>query len=219
MGEAAGLTLQSHTVGALPLVNHLLGRLRFAELLARHLPPPDPRTPLAPLAPLGVLTRNLVLARVPLYGLGEWARGWVPALLGLEPAQVAWLHDDRLGRALDRLFDADRQALLTALVVQMVKAFQVSLTQLHNDSTTLTGHGAYEGATGKRVRGRPTLVITFGHPKDHRPDLQQLLGILTVSADGAVPVHFTVAHGNTEDRTTPGRVPPELTFSPPSLIL
>jgi len=123
MGAAAGLTLPSHTVGALPLVNHLLGRLRFAELLARHLPPPDPRTPLAPLAPLGVLTRNLVLARVPLYGLGEWARGWVPALLGLEPAQVAWLHDDRLGRALDRLFDADRQALLTALVVQMVKAF------------------------------------------------------------------------------------------------
>jgi len=143
-----------------------------------------------------------VLARVPLYGLGEWARGWVPALLGLEPAQVAWLHDDRLGRALDRLFDADRQALLTALVVQMVKAFQVSLTQLHNDSTTLTGHGAYEGATGKRVRGRPTLVITFGHPKDHRPDLQQLLVILTVSADGAVPVHFTVIDGNTEDRTT-----------------
>lgn len=202
MGEAAGFTLRSHTVGALPLVNHVLGRLRFAELLARHLPPPDPRAPLAPPALLGVLTRNLVLARVPLYGLGEWARAWVPSLLGLAPEQAAFLHDDRVGRALDRLFDADRRALLTELVVQMVKEFQVSFTQLHNDSTTLTLHGAYDEATGQRVRGRPTLVITFGHNKDHRPDLKQLLWILTVSADGAVPVHFKVADGNTEDSTT-----------------
>ncbi len=183
-------------------MNHVLGRLRFADFLARHLPPPDPRAPLPPLTALGVLTRNLVLARVPLYGLGEWARGWVPSLLELEPAQAGLLHDDRVGRALDRLFDADRRALLTELVVHMVKEFRISLTQLHNDSTTLTLHGAYAAATGKRVRGRRTLVITFGHNKDHRPDLKQLLWILTISADGAVPVHFKVADGNTEDSTT-----------------
>lgn len=198
----AGLTLRSHTVGALPLVNHVLGRLRVTEFLARHLPPPDPRAQLSPLTALGVLTRNLILARVPLYGLGEWARAAVPSLLRLEPHQAALLHDDRVGRALDRLFDADRRALLTDLVVHMVKEFRVSLTQLHNDSTTLTLHGAYAEATGKRVRGRPTLVITFGHNKDHRPDLKQLLWILTVSADGATPVHFKVADGNTEDSTT-----------------
>lgn len=202
MPEPAGFTLLSHTVGALPLVNHVLRRLRFTEFLARHLPPPDPRAHVPPLSVLGVLTCNLVLARVPLYGLGEWARAWVPALLGLAPDQEALLHDDRVGRALDRLFDADRRALLTDLVVHMVKEFQVSLTQLHNDSTSLTLHGTYDAATGKLVRGRPTLVVTFGHNKDHRPDLKQLLWILTVSADGAVPVHVKVADGNTEDSTT-----------------
>lgn len=196
------VTLHSHTIGALPLVNHVLERLRVAELFARHLPPPDPRAQLAPLTALAVLTRNLVLARVPLYGLGEWARTSVPSLLGLAPEQVALLHDDRVGRALDRLFDADRHALLTDLVVHMIKEFQVSLEQLHNDSTTVTLHGAYDQATGKPVRGRPTLVMTFGHNKDHRPDLKQLLWILTISADGAVPVHFKVADGNTEDSTT-----------------
>jgi transposase len=198
----AGLTLRSHTVGALPLVNYVLERLRFAGLLAPHLPPPDPRAPVPPLTALGVLLRNLVLARVPLYGLGDWARGWVPSLLGLTPAQAGLLHDDRVGRALDRLFDADRRALLTTLVVHLVKEFGISLTQLHNDSTTVTLHGAYATATGKPVRGRPTLRITFGHNKDHRPDLKQLLWILTISADGAVPVHFKVADGNTEDSTT-----------------
>jgi len=202
MREPGGFTLVSHTLGGLPLVNHVLRRLRFEEFLARHLPPPDARAELPPSAALGVLTRNLVLARVPLYGLGEWARGWVPALLGLRAEQVALLNDDRVGRALDRLFDADPHALLTTLVVHMVKEFAVSLEQLHNDSTSLTLHGEYAEATGRLVRGRPTLVVTFGHNKDHRPDLKQLLWILTVSADGAVPVHVKVADGDTEDSTT-----------------
>ena len=89
MTEPAGFTLVSHTLGGLPLVNHVLRRLRFDELLQRHLPPPDPRAQLPPSAALGVLTRNLVLARVPLYGLGEWAQAWVPALLGLRPEHLS----------------------------------------------------------------------------------------------------------------------------------
>ncbi len=197
-----GFTLRSHTIGALPLVNHVLRRLRVDALLHQHLPPPAPHAPLPSSVTLGVLVRNLVLARVPLYGLGEWARPWVPTLLGLQPAQVPLLNDDRVGRALDRLFDADRRALVTALVVHMIGEFRIALDQLHNDSTSLTLHGAYADATGRRVRGQPTARVTFGYNKDHRPDLKQLLWILTVSADGAVPVHFKVTDGNTEDSTT-----------------
>ena len=63
MPAPAGFTLVSHTLGGLPLVNHLLRRLRFDALLQRHLPSPDPRAQLPPSAALGVLTRNLVLAR------------------------------------------------------------------------------------------------------------------------------------------------------------
>ena len=54
----------------------------------------------------------------------------------------------------------------------------------------------------KRVRGRPSLAITHGHSKDHRPDLKQLLYILTVTEDGGVPVYFTSASGNTSDDKT-----------------
>jgi transposase len=52
------------------------------------------------------------------------------------------------------------------------------------------------------VLGRPTLAVTFGHNKDHRPDLKQLLFILTVTADGGVPLHFRAASGNVTDDTT-----------------
>jgi transposase len=63
--------------------------------------------------------------------------------------------------------------------------------------------GAYiAAAEEKRYLGRPTLAITFGHNKDHRPDLKQPLYILTVTEDGGVPVHFRVSSGNTADDQT-----------------
>jgi len=199
---APGFELDTKLVGAFPFVNHILKRLRFEKILLKRLPPPDPRALLSTQSALGLLLRNLVLAHVPLYCLGEWARAGVPALMGLEPEQLRLLNDDRVGRALDRLFDADRQALLTDLVVFMVQEFEVSLEEFHNDSTSITLQGKYKNATGQRVRGKPTLRAAFGHNKDHRPDLKQILWILTLSADGSVPVHFKVADGNTQDTTT-----------------
>lgn len=194
--------LDSKTIGILPIVNHFLGRLRFSELLEKYLPPSDKRSKMAPEKALGVLLHNLITCRTPLYSVGEWAAQVVPKLLGLRLSEIELLNDDRVGRALDRLFEADRNAMLTDLVVQTVVEFKIELEQFHNDSTTLTLHGEYLEADGHRERGKPTLVVSFGHNKDHRPDLKQLLWILTVSEDGAVPVHFKVADGNTQDSTT-----------------
>ena len=195
-------TLESRGIDALPLVNHFLARLRLDALLAQHVPAGGRRHQLAPAKALGVLMRNLLLARVPLYSQPAWAARAVPALLGLLPADVARLTDDQVGRALDRLFDADRATLLTQVVVRTVSAFGVDLAQLHNDSTTVTFTGEYRPARGRTLRGRRALAIARGHNKDHRPDLKQLLFVLTVSADGAVPIHYRACDGNTEDSTT-----------------
>jgi transposase len=123
--------------------------------------------------------------------------------LGLIPTQLPSLNDDRVGRCLDRLFDADIPSLTLAVVAHAVREFAVDLDELHNDSTTVTFHGDYEAADHQRtLRGKLRLAVTHGHNKDHRPDLKQLLSILTVSRDGAVPVHFRVESGNaTDDRS------------------
>ena len=55
---------------------------------------------------------------------------------------------------------------------------------------------ALPGRAGPGPRGRR------GHSKDRRPDLKQLVWILTTCADGAVPFTFKMADGNTEDSTT-----------------
>jgi transposase len=150
-----------------------------------------------------VLLRNLLISREPLYGVGEWAARHEPELLGLSDTQVTALNDDRIGRALDRLFDAHISALALEVVAHAVRDFDVSLDELHNDSTTITIHGGYESAERERtLRGRLRLAVTWGHNKDHRPDLKQLLYILTVTGDGAVPVQFRVESGNaTDDRS------------------
>src|SRR5437762_11857 len=149
-----------------------------------------------------VLLKNLLISREPLYGVGEWAARHAPESLGLAPGQLPALNDDRVGRSLDRLFDADIPSLALAAVAHAVREFGVELDELHNDSTTVTFHGDYESADRERtLRGRLRLAVTWGHNKDHRPDLKQLLYILTVTRDGAVPVQFRVESGNaTDDR-------------------
>ncbi len=198
-GKSA-LVLESRLVGGLPLVNAILSRLKFDRLLAQALPSGGR---LNPAAALGVLVRNIVLNdRQPIYTHAEWAARVEPALIGLTEGQAVFLNDDQVGRALDRLFDADRAALLTELVLNAIREFKIELDQFHNDSTTLTLTGEYRDADGREVRGKPTVVVTYGHNKDHRPDLKQLLFVLTVSADGAVPIHYQAMDGNTNDSTT-----------------
>jgi transposase len=195
-------TLRSETLGCLPIVNWFLERMGLPDRLGRYLPREDARLRLAPAAVIGVVVRNIVVRHRPVYALGEWVAPHDPAVLGLEPGNAAAFNDDRAGRMLDRLFDADRASLLTETVLSVIRDFDVEVSQLHNDSTTVTLTGAYAQADGRARGGKVTPAIVHGHNKDHRPDLKQLLWILTVSADGAVPVAYRVVDGNTPDDLT-----------------
>lgn len=199
MGPSPELRLHSETIGGLPIVNRILERLGIETLLERALRTGGHRARLGPGKGLGVLLRNLLLSRQPLYSQQAWAARMAPGLLGLGAEDVGRLTDDHIGRALDRLFDADRATLQTEIVLRTVRAFDIALDQIHTDTTTVTFSGEYMLATGRALRGKKALRITHGHNKDHRPDLKQLLLSLTWSADGAVPVHYRAADGNTAD--------------------
>jgi hypothetical protein len=206
MSEPGPFELTSSVLGGVPVVNHFWDRLRLGELLGSHLPVDDARLKLAPATAVRLVVTNLLIGREPLYGLGEWAARFAPELLGLAAGQTAGsmsvVNDDRVGRALERLFDADRASLLTTLVLRAVRVFGIDTSECHNDSTSITVSGVYRDATGDPRGGKPTPVITHGHSKDHRPDLKQLVWILTVAADGAVPLAYRLADGNTTDDPT-----------------
>ena len=203
MAKANGKTLRSYEVGALPIINHILRRMRLPEMLKEFLPASDARTELPAYRTLLVLLRNILLAREPIYGLGQWASRFGPDLLDLYPHEVERLNDDRAGRALVQMFDALASEFTVTVVRQVIDEFHINMDELHNDSTSVSFYGAYDLADEERqVHGHPTVAITYGHSKDHRPDLKQLLFILTVSEDGGVPIYFTSASGNTSDDTT-----------------
>ena len=177
--------------------------MRLESFLEAYLPRSGARSKITTQQGLLVLVRNYLVCREPIYGVGEWAERFAPDLLGLSSRQVAALNDDRVGRCLDRLFEADYSSMVLALVAHVIEEFGVDLEQLHNDSTTITFFGRYEQTVAEQLRaGKPMLSIVHGHNKDHRPDLKQLVFILTLSQDGAVPIYFTAADGNvTDDKT------------------
>jgi transposase len=205
-GEIArtrGRTLNSCRIDALPIINQLLARMRLDDFLRSYLPRADRRCRIAPALGISLLLKNVLLSREPLYGIGEWAARFAPEALGFAESQLPSLNDDRMGRCLDRLFQSDITSLVLALVANVIQEFEVDLDELHNDSPTITFHGAYADAAKEEMRGKRTrMAITWGYNKDHRPDLKQLLYILTVAKDGAVPLYFQVASGNVADDQT-----------------
>lgn len=202
LSQAAGRTLTTYCVGALPILERVIKRARLEKFL-REFMVEDKRCTISPVVGVLLLLKNYLVSREPIYGVGEWARQYVPDLLGLTSSQIASLNDDRVGRCLDRLFDADCPSLVLAITRHVVEEFGVDLSEIHNDSTTITFSGAYDDAREEgKVREKQTPAIRWGFNKDHRPDLKQLLYNLTVSADGAVPIVVGIENGNlTDDKT------------------
>jgi len=199
--DTARFILHSERLGPLPVVNHFIERIGVHDALSRHVPS-DARCAVTHASALGVLLRSIIVEREPIYRQQETVHGFAGGMFGLTIAEMEHLSDDRLGRALDRLFDADRTALLTELVLAVGQRFGVRFDEFHNDSTTISFCGSYRGARGRKIRGRTAPAITYGMSKAHRPDLKQLLFILTMSADGNVPVAFRCADGNASDSRT-----------------
>ncbi len=200
----ASLDLSTERLGPLPLVNHFLERMGVLDLLEKHLDGGEHhrRPAVSHAQALGVLLRSIIVEREPIYRQQETAASFAGSLSGVAESDLAHLSDDRIGRALDRLFDVDRTALLTEVVVSIARRFGVRFDRLHNDSTSIRFCGQYRAASGRSLRGKVAQALTFGFSKDHRPDLKQLLFILSIDATDGVPLHFRCASGNLNDSIT-----------------
>jgi transposase len=143
-----------------------------------------------------LLILNLALGKQPLYELEQWVQSLDLRCLGYKGLPKGQFNDDRFGRALDKLYRTDRASLMTRLVTEVVKTFDLQMGRIHNDSTSLKACGRYPGKTDTGFE------LNKGHSKDHRPDLKQLIYSLSICSDGAVPVHQKTYPGNRTDDTT-----------------
>ena len=188
-----GAVHRTHHLGPHPIITHFLERMMLEAIMrgcvgsARQGLVDHART-------LAVLVHNLLVSPGPLYRIATWLAPVEPAVLGLTPAQVGAINDDRVARALDALTSERGRSLWFRLALRIIKQFELETQRFHHDTTTVTFHGAYAGPQGDPQ-------ITHGHNKDHRPDLKQLVFGLTATADGAVPVWHDVFSGNRTDDT------------------
>src|SRR5215831_9839592 len=180
--QEENLRLRALRVGALPILNCIIARMGLAEELSLALNNPGYAEALQ------ALIKNILVERNALYAVGEWAALYDAGLVGQDK-----IGDDKLGRALDRLFAADRASLQTRIVLAVMNGFDLKMEQIHNDTTSVMVRGAYDGQNAKAVQ------LKQGHSKERRPDLKQLVYSLCVTSDGAVPVHFKASDGNQTD--------------------
>jgi transposase len=189
------LTVQQiRPVAHLPLVLGVLRRLEVATVIDRLIVPHP-----AHVLSTGCGVEALVLAILDgdhaLYKVGQRLeeRGMIPLLQpGLTRAS---LHDYRLGHILDALFAANLNTVFSAVALKALEVFAIPTPWLHQDTTTIALYGAYEDAP--KISGAPRPA--YGHSKDGRNDLKQVLLSLGVSGDGGLPLRLGVRDGNRSD--------------------
>ena len=107
----------------------------------------------------------------------------------------ASLNDYRLGRILDALFAANLNTVFHAVALKALEVYALPTPWLHQDTTTIALYGAYEDEPQTSGAPRPA----YGHSKDGRDDLKQVLLSLGVSGDGGLPLRIGVRDGNRSD--------------------
>jgi len=187
--------LKRFNISGIPLIKSVSEDLGLKSIFKKHIASYSNET-VASASALLFLIWNITLGRQPLYELSKWIEDIDPKCHGLSEAQVASFNDDRFGRALDKLYAADRATLMTDIVVTMIKKINLEMARLHNDSTTVKAYGKIAGVTKDGLR------MAKGNNKDHRPDLVHLVFSLTISSDGAIPVHYKTYAGNRTDDST-----------------
>jgi len=182
-------------IGEIPILQTVSQRLGLREILSHYIKAHGNES-IPAVDTLLVLVWNIACGRQPLYELPEWVSKLDGRLLGYDTDISEKLYsDDRFGRALDKLYAADRASMVSDIAIKVIEATGTDLSELHNDSTSVKTCGQMPGKTATG------LYFTRGHSKDHRPDLKQIVYNLTISADGAIPIHYKAYPGNRTDDT------------------
>jgi transposase len=189
-------------VAHLPLVLGMLRQLEGAAVLDAILPP-VPRNGLScgrgvEALVLAILDGPHALSKV---GNRGAERGMRPLLqAGLTRLSLS---DYRRGQILDALFAVNLNRVFGAVARKALEVYAIPTPWLPQDTTTIALYGAYEDEPEAPEAPQPA----YGHSKDGREDLTQVLLSLGVSGDGGLPLRMGLRDGNRSDSTeTPGAI-------------
>jgi transposase len=195
-GPEAPLEVESsRTLGAVWLLEGLWRRLGVADALGGVLGGRRFTTDVERV--LFALVANRAVAPMSKLSAAEWASqdAAIPGLVGMD--------DDQAYRAMDLLVTADTQARVQEAVffaAAHLLNLEVDVLFFDTTSTFFEREGEETGPGAFRV---------YGHSKDHRPDLPQVVIGLAVTREG-IPVRVWCWPGNTNDMTVLKQVKDDL---------
>jgi transposase len=184
---------QSGTAFAVRL---LADRVNWLSVVDTIIPWDRARARISPSVLALMLVINVLSHRNPLYAVERWAETLPLALLWGDTVQASQFNDDALGRTLEDLAHYGPQLLAT--IGSRMQVVHPTLTDLlHSDTTAYSLMGDYPSSESGPSA---PLTLTWGHSKDHRPDLKQIMAGVTMDAAGCV-LGGQMLSGNTADVT------------------
>jgi transposase len=127
----------------------------------------------------------------------------VDLLIG-DGIEAADLNSDSLGKALDYLYGAGITEVFAAVSAHALGQYGIRVRFAHADTTAFSLQGDYEfdaDTIADDSEGQP-ITITYGHTKDHRPDLKQAILSLICAHQSRIPVYLRALSGNTADKVS-----------------
>jgi transposase len=112
-------------------------------------------------------------------------------------------NDDALARTLDAIYAYGVTELFAEIANEIAQEFMPSTKRqsLHLDTTSLKLSGDYDFDYDCCSDDELPPMPMYGHSKDHRPDLKQVMLSLTVSGAANLPVWLEGLNGNSQDKS------------------
>ena len=185
--------LRKYFLGAHPIIQHYMDILGVSETIGSYVPS-DKRKKLETEDVLSLVIHNILTAPSSLYEFQDWLKPIDLNALNYDEKFNDYIYDERIGRDLEAFYDCRHQDVFFKLTLNAIEIYDLDCSQVHQDTTTIT-------FTGKYLDWGAHEKIGYGHNKDHRPDLKQLVLGLSVTSDGAVPISHRIYDGNQSDDT------------------
>jgi transposase len=181
--------------GFLPVAASYCRKLGLIELINRLVPT---QMELSPGLAVQAMVLDTLSGRSPVYRVEQFLEQEDAHLMLGESVEPHQFNDTNLGRSLDAIFEAGTANILTDLGAAAVKSFDLDASVISYDTTSTNVWGEYT-TLGEDSRSGPN--ITYGHSKDHRPDLKQFMTEL-LCVERGIPIFGSTLDGNSSDKTS-----------------
>lgn len=196
--------LASYDVGHLGIVAGIIDEIGLVEEIDQLLGTHEQEVMSSGTTVKAMILNALGFVSAPLYLFQEFFVGKATELLlgrGIRPEH---LHDDKLGKVLDKLFEADLTRVFVRVALRASEHFGIDRRVVHLDSSSFHVHGDYAPKPRRNKvmenEDMPSITITYGYSREQRPDLKQFVVDLMSVSDADVPLYFRAADGNEADK-------------------